>query len=63
MCGGYEVGCLSASQSVKYISKVWAKVQPQLLTNDSREALFNGSALTMKDGPISVSSLTGVPIY
>jgi len=63
MCGGLEVGCLSATQNVKNISKVWAQVQPLLLTNEKFEATFNGSVLSMKDAPVSANSLSSVPIY
>lgn len=62
-CKGFEVGCLSAAQSVKHISKFWNQVQPLLLTNEKLEATFDGSMLSMNKAPITTTSLAGVPIY
>jgi len=63
MFGDFEAGSLSDKQSLKNISKVWNSVQPNLLTNDSKQATFTGTMLTMKEAPITVASLTGVGIY
>lgn len=63
MCGELEAGSASATASVKHISKVWNQVQPLLQTSGKCEATFSGTVLTMKDGPITVGSLTGVGIY
>lgn len=63
MFGGFEAGSLSDKQSLKNISKVFGAVQPNLTTNDAKEATFSGTTLTMKEAPITVASLTGVGIY
>jgi len=63
MCGKLEVGSLSEGVSVKNISKVWGQVQPLLQTNGAKEAMFEGTTLTMKGGSVAVPSLTGVGIY
>jgi len=63
MCGDLEAGSLSAAQSIKHISKVWNQVQPLLQTNGKCEATFNGTVWTMKEGPVTVGSLSSVGIY
>jgi len=63
MCGKLEVGSLSEGVSVKNISKVWGQVQPLLQTNPNCEAMFDGTVLKMKEGPIKADTLTGVPVY
>lgn len=52
-CGDFEVGCLSHTQNVKKISKVWSKVAPLLLTNDSCEVEFDGTPVLMDGKPIT----------
>eukprot|EP00930_Biecheleria_cincta_P070901 TRINITY_DN58479_c0_g1_i1.p1 TRINITY_DN58479_c0_g1~~TRINITY_DN58479_c0_g1_i1.p1 ORF type:complete len:650 (+),score=136.86 TRINITY_DN58479_c0_g1_i1:63-2012(+) len=63
MCGKLEVGSLSEGVSVKNISKVWGQVQPLLQTSGAKEAMFEGTTLTMKGNAVTVPSLTGVGIY
>jgi len=63
MCGKLEVGSLSEGVSVKNISKVWGQVQPLLQTSGAKEAMFEGTTLTMKGGSVTVPSLTDVGIY
>eukprot|EP00927_Polykrikos_kofoidii_P042592 TRINITY_DN3660_c0_g2_i1.p1 TRINITY_DN3660_c0_g2~~TRINITY_DN3660_c0_g2_i1.p1 ORF type:complete len:658 (+),score=136.18 TRINITY_DN3660_c0_g2_i1:75-2048(+) len=62
MCGGFEVGCNSATQSVKHISKFWNQVTPVFLANDRGEAAFNGVPLTMDGKTVTTGGMTCVPI-
>lgn len=62
MCGKWEVGCISAGVNVKKISTFWGQVTPLLLANDSCQASFDGTVLTMPEGPVTTGTLTGVPI-
>jgi len=63
ICGKLEAGSTSANVSTKNISKVWGQVQPLLQTNGKKEATFKGTIFTMPEGPVTVTSLTGVGIY
>jgi methionyl-tRNA synthetase len=61
-CGSLQVGSLSENVSVKNISKVWGTVQPLLQTDESGQAMFKGTTLTLQDTAVKVPSLTGVEI-
>lgn len=62
MCGSLEIGCNSATQSVKHVSKFWNQVMPLFLANDKGEAAFGGTPLTMGGAVITTGSLTIAPI-
>lgn len=60
--GDLEAGSLSATASVKHISKVWGQVQPLLLTSGGCEATFQGTVLTLEGKPVKSATLSSAPI-